>query len=162
MELDEAPAPTSRLDHLAELATSPTHATVHAPTTTTSSTSSTSSSSSSSSSTSTTRKEQYSHHSHSQDEASSTRDHRTHSQSKSQSHSHSHHQSRPHIIQQQLEAESSGASGWSRSPITPTTTRKFNRMAIHEVLDGQNSPSFKRKGSPEEGSFSDPPTSSSR
>ncbi|KAG0374998.1 hypothetical protein BGX24_009668 [Mortierella sp. AD032] len=66
------------------------------------------------------------------------------------------------MIQQQLEAESSAASGWSRSPITPTTTRKFNRMAIHEVLDGQNSPSFKRKGSPEEGSFSDPPTSSSR
>ncbi|KAF9901898.1 hypothetical protein EC991_005575 [Linnemannia zychae] len=63
------------------------------------------------------------------------------------------------MIQQQLEAESNGSAGWSRSPITPTTTRKFTRMAIHDVLDGQNSPSFKRKGSPEEGSFSDPPSS---
>ncbi|KAF9150042.1 hypothetical protein BG015_008134 [Linnemannia schmuckeri] len=157
MELDEAPAPTSRLDHLAELATSPTHANVHPPATS----SSTSSSSSISSSSRSGQQQQYTHHPHSQHDESS-KHHRTSSQSKSHSHSnsHSHSQSRPHMIQQQLEAES-GAAGWSRSPITPTTTRKFNRMAIHEVLDGQNSPSFKRKGSPEEGSFSDPPTASS-
>ncbi|KAF9564709.1 hypothetical protein EC968_004430 [Mortierella alpina] len=67
-----------------------------------------------------------------------------------------HHQSRSHAVQQQLEAESaSNGSGWARSPITPTTTRKFNRMAIHEVLEGQNSPPYKRKGSPEESSLSD-------
>ncbi|KAF9089817.1 hypothetical protein BGX29_011850 [Mortierella sp. GBA35] len=142
MELDEAPAPTSRLDHLAELATSPTHANVHPP----------SSSPSSASSSSSSRPGQYTTHSHSQQHEDSSRQNRNHS--------HSHSQSRPHMIQQQLEAESGSGSGWSRSPITPTTTRKFNRMAIHEVLDGQNSPSFKRKGSPEEGSFSDPPTSS--
>ncbi|KAK3814536.1 MAG: hypothetical protein JOS17DRAFT_760703 [Linnemannia elongata] len=158
MELDEAPAPTSRLDHLAELATSPTHANVHPPASSSSSTSSSSTSSSSRAG------QQYTHHPHSQQHDESSKHSRTSSQSQSQSKSHnhssSHSQSRPHMIQQQLEAES-GASGWSRSPITPTTTRKFNRMAIHEVLDGQNSPSFKRKGSPEEGSFSDPPTSSS-
>ncbi|KAF9936077.1 hypothetical protein BGZ67_002687 [Mortierella alpina] len=67
-----------------------------------------------------------------------------------------HHQSRSHAVQQQLEAESgSNGSGWARSPITPTTTRKFNRMAIHEVLEGQSSPPYKRKGSPEESSLSD-------
>ncbi|CAO3568009.1 unnamed protein product [Mortierella alpina] len=67
-----------------------------------------------------------------------------------------HHQSRSHAVQQQLEAESGpNGSGWARSPITPTTTRKFNRMAIHEVLEGQNSPPYKRKGSPEESSLSD-------
>ncbi|KAF9315311.1 hypothetical protein BGZ91_005819, partial [Linnemannia elongata] len=155
MELDEAPAPTSRLDHLAELATSPTHANVHPPASSSSSTSSSTSSSSRSG-------QQYTHHPHSQQHDESSKHNRTGSQSQTKSHSHSssHSQSRPHMIQQQLEAES-GASGWSRSPITPTTTRKFNRMAIHEVLDGQNSPSFKRKGSPEEGSFSDPPTASS-
>ncbi|KAF9355128.1 hypothetical protein BGX34_010641 [Mortierella sp. NVP85] len=61
-----------------------------------------------------------------------------------------------------------------RSPITPTTTRKFNRMAIHDVLDTHQqqqqqhsygyedeSPPYKRKGSPEEYSFSDTPVSSS-
>ncbi|KAF9087166.1 hypothetical protein BGX27_002985, partial [Mortierella sp. AM989] len=78
------------------------------------------------------------------------------------------HQSRSHVVREQLEAES--GSNWGRSPITPTTARKFNRMAIHEVLDGnsrnqnqneegQNSPPYKRKGSTEE-SFSDPPSSS--
>ncbi|KAF9138100.1 hypothetical protein BGX30_009587 [Mortierella sp. GBA39] len=153
MELDEAPAPTSRLDHLAELATSPTHANVHPP-------ASSSSSSTSSTSSSSRPGQQYTHHPHSQQHDESSTHNRTGSQSKSHSHNSSHSQSRPHMIQQQLEAES-GPSGWSRSPITPTTTRKFNRMAIHEVLDGQNSPSFKRKGSPEEGSFSDPPTASS-
>ncbi|KAG0343661.1 hypothetical protein BG005_002265 [Podila minutissima] len=73
--------------------------------------------------------------------------------------------SRSHII---LESESS--SNW-KSPITPTTTRKFNRMAIHGVLEGPNhppphplddgsrSPPYKRKGSPDE--FSDPPSSRS-
>ncbi|KAG0370692.1 hypothetical protein BGZ54_004816 [Gamsiella multidivaricata] len=72
-----------------------------------------------------------------------------------------HHHSRPQIVQQQLEAESGSGSGsaWARSPITPTTTRKFNRMAIHEVLEDHNSPSYKRKGSPED-SFSDTPSSS--
>ncbi|KAF9376822.1 hypothetical protein CPB97_010581 [Podila verticillata] len=55
---------------------------------------------------------------------------------------------------------------FDQSPITPTTTRKFNRMAIHEVLDGHEGgngghspPLYKRKGSPEESSFSDPPSS---
>ncbi|KAF9931360.1 hypothetical protein FBU30_010395 [Linnemannia zychae] len=150
MELDEAPAPTSRLDHLAELATSPTHANVHPSI-------SSSSSTSSSSTTSRASQQQYPHSSQSQQHEESNSHQRT--QSQSQTHSHSH--SRPHQIQQQLEAES-GSGGWSRSPITPTTTRKFNKMAIHEVLDGQGSPSFKRKGSPDESSFSDPPSSTSR
>ncbi|KAF9351907.1 hypothetical protein BGX26_010160 [Mortierella sp. AD094] len=78
-----------------------------------------------------------------------------------------HHNSRSHIVREQLEAES--GANWGRSPITPTTTGKFNRMAIHEVLEGpsrshthhneegQNSPVYKRKGSPED-SFSDPPS----
>ncbi|KAF9099725.1 hypothetical protein BGX27_000536 [Mortierella sp. AM989] len=60
-----------------------------------------------------------------------------------------------------------------RSPITPTTTHRFNKMAIHEVIDShhqqqqhpygyeEDSPPYKRKGSPEEFSFSDPPASSS-
>ncbi|KAF9185810.1 hypothetical protein BGZ50_002850 [Haplosporangium sp. Z 11] len=79
--------------------------------------------------------------------------------------------------QQQHQSYSSqdpdAGAAW-RSPITPTTTRKFNRMAIHEVLDGnqsqhphpygheEDSPPYKRRGgSPEEFSFSDPPGSSS-
>ncbi|KAF9993599.1 hypothetical protein BGZ79_001714 [Entomortierella chlamydospora] len=73
---------------------------------------------------------------------------------------------------QQYQDPDAGAS-W-RSPITPTTTRRFNKMAIHEVIDShqqqqhqhpygyeEDSPPYKRKGSPEEFSFSDPPASSS-
>ncbi|KAF9416527.1 hypothetical protein BGZ76_004656, partial [Entomortierella beljakovae] len=163
MELDEAPAPTSRLDHLAELATSPSHAIVNPP----------SSSSSTSSVNSNSRHSQYSH---SQDDSRSY--HSSHRSSPPPSSSYvkdarasspvAHH-SRSQIVREQLEAES--APGWGRSPITPTTTRKFNRMAIQEVLDvnnrgashhnedSQNSPPYKRKGSPED-SFSDPPTTS--
>ncbi|KAF9965305.1 hypothetical protein BGZ70_005086 [Mortierella alpina] len=78
-----------------------------------------------------------------------------------------HPQSREQSYSQDLEA----GAAW-RSPITPTTTRKFNRMAIHEVLDSHqhsqhpygnedDSPPYRRRGSPEEYSFSDPPVSSS-
>ncbi|KAF8927200.1 hypothetical protein BGZ58_010572 [Dissophora ornata] len=81
-------------------------------------------------------------------------------------------ETRGHSLQQYPQDPDAGAA-W-RSPITPTTTRKFNRMAIHEVLDSnqqqqqqhpygyeEDSPPYKRKGSPEEFSFSDPPASSS-
>ncbi|KAF9433160.1 hypothetical protein BGZ76_009810 [Entomortierella beljakovae] len=81
-------------------------------------------------------------------------------------------ESRGHSQQQYSQDPDAGAS-W-RSPITPTTTRRFNKMAIHEVIDGhqqqqqqhsygyeEDSPPYKRKGSPEEFSFSDPPASSS-
>ncbi|KAF9577513.1 hypothetical protein BGW38_007227 [Lunasporangiospora selenospora] len=131
MELDDTPAPTSRLDHLAELATSPTHATIH------------------SSSQSQQQQQHPYHHSplHSQPASSAAA-------YKKESRSHRQHP---------LEPES---GAWSRTPITPTTTRKFNKMAIHEVLDGNtggsnyghsrdhgdvpSSPAFKRKGSPDE------------
>lgn len=167
MELDEAPAPTSRLDHLAELATSPSHATVLPP--------SSSSSTSSTSSPSNSRHSQYTHQSHSQ-QAQDDPHHRHHpshrsssppssSYMKDRASSPTAHHSRPHALQQ-LEAES--GSNWSRSPFTPTTTHTFKRMAIHEVLeapgrshshhdDDHNSPPYKRKGSPDD-SFSDPPS----
>ncbi|KAI8597038.1 hypothetical protein EDD21DRAFT_229548, partial [Dissophora ornata] len=168
MELDEAPAPTSRLDHLAELATSPSHAIVHPPNSSSSTTSSASSSSNS-------RHSQLTHSQQpAQDDSRNHHPHRSTSPSSSYmrdtraSSPAAHHHSRSQVVQQQLEAESS--SGWSRSPITPTTTRKFTRMAIHDVLDGhgrgqgrddegENSPPYKRKGSPED-SFSDPPSHS--
>ncbi|KAI9239182.1 MAG: hypothetical protein BYD32DRAFT_240365 [Podila humilis] len=158
MELDESPAsaPTSRLDHLAELATSPTHA--HP---------SVSSSSSSSSFSS------FAASNNSNNNNTSSSPEKEHSFAHKHSHSHSHSESlmnesssshsRSHIL------ESESSSNW-KSPITPTTTRKFNRMAIHGVLegtpnhpphpldDGSRSPPYKRKGSPDE-SFSDPPSS---
>ncbi|KAF9205644.1 hypothetical protein BGZ49_003739 [Haplosporangium sp. Z 27] len=159
MELDEAPAPTSRLDHLAELATSPSHANVHPPT-------SASSTSSTSSSRQYTRSKQPS-----QDDSRNSRSSPPISSSTSMKDTRASspvaHHSRPQIIREQLEAESGPA--WGRSPITPTTTNKFNRMAIHEVLEapgrnhshhneeGRHSPPYKRKGSPED-SFSDPPS----
>ncbi|KAF9154028.1 hypothetical protein BGX21_005976, partial [Mortierella sp. AD011] len=74
---------------------------------------------------------------------------------------------------QQYPQDPDAGASW-RSPITPTTTRRFNKMAIHEVIDShqqqqhqhpygyeEDSPPYKRKGSPEEFSFSDPPVSSS-
>ncbi|GJJ78201.1 hypothetical protein EMPS_10560 [Entomortierella parvispora] len=156
MELDKAPAPTSRLDHLAELATSPTHAHGHHSSDMFSPVSSTSSSTSRHPS-----QDQYTTHhplSRSQEDSRSL----YHSSEQEQQRplmketgsSSTHHHSRPHssrplALAHQLETE----SGWGRSPITPTTTRKFNRMAIHEVLENQEdlaSPSFKRKGSPDE------------
>ncbi|KAF9995666.1 hypothetical protein BGZ79_010614 [Entomortierella chlamydospora] len=165
MELDEAPAPTSRLDHLAELATSPSHAIAHPPNSSSSTTSSASSNS---------RHSQYPRSQQSQDDSSSRHHHQSHRSSSpppfmkdNRASSPVAHHSRPHIVREQLEAESS--SNWGRSPITPTTTGKFNRMAIHEVLDGpgrshshhneegHSSPIYKRKGSPDD-SFSDPPS----
>ncbi|KFH66989.1 hypothetical protein MVEG_07513 [Podila verticillata NRRL 6337] len=160
MELDESPAsaPTSRLDHLAELATSPTHA--HPSVSSSSSSSSFSSfaasnnSNNNNTSSSPEKEHPFAHkHSHSH----------SHSESLMNESSSSH--SRSHIL------ESESSSNW-KSPITPTTTRKFNRMAIHGVLegtpnhpphpldDGSRSPPYKRKGSPDE-SFSDPPSSRS-
>ncbi|KAI1317533.1 hypothetical protein EDD11_008227 [Mortierella claussenii] len=81
-------------------------------------------------------------------------------------------ESRSHS-QQQFPRDPDVGAAW-RSPITPTTTHRFNKMAIHEVLDShqhqqqqhpygyeEDSPPYKRKGSPEEFSFSDPPASSS-
>jgi len=167
MELDESPA-TSRLDHLAELATSPSHATVLPP-------SSSSSNTSSASSPSNSRNSQYTHQSHPQqaqdDSQHRHQSHRSSSPSssymKDRASSPTAHHSRPHALQQ-LEAES--GSNWSRSPFTPTTTHIFKRMAIHEVLEApgrshnhrdedHSSPPYKRKGSPED-SFSDSPSNS--
>ncbi|KAF9905228.1 hypothetical protein BX616_001065 [Lobosporangium transversale] len=174
MELDEAPspAPTSRLDHLAELATSPSR----------------SSPSTASSSNSSTRHSSYNHSQPSQEDSRHQHHHNSRPSNRSTSppsssaymkdtratspaahhHSNNGNSSRPHIVQQHLEAE---PANWGRSPITPTTARKFNRMAIHEVLegpgrnqghpeDGHSSPPYKRKGSPDDASFSDPPSSS--
>lgn len=150
MELDESPtsAPTSRLDHLAELATSPTHA--HPSVSSSSSSFSSFAASNNNNSSSPDKERSFAHkHSHSHSESPMNESTSTHSRS--------------HII---LESEST--SNW-KSPITPTTTRKFNRMAIHGVLegpshptphpldDGSRSPPYKRKGSPDE--FSDPPSS---
>lgn len=159
MELDKAPAPTSRLDHLAELATSPTHAHGHHSSDMFSPVSSTSSSTSRHPS-----QDQYTTHhplSRSQEDSRSlyhsSEQEQQRTLMKETGFSSTHHHSRPHssrplaLAHHQLEAE----SGWGRSPITPTTTRKFNRMAIHEVLENHphedlGSPSFKRKGSPDE------------
>ncbi|KAF9097444.1 hypothetical protein BGX23_008866 [Mortierella sp. AD031] len=78
-------------------------------------------------------------------------------------------QSQPSSYSQDPDA----GAAW-RSPITPTTTRKFNRMAIHEVLEThqqqqqhphpygeEDSPPYRRRGSPDEYPYADPPSSSS-
>ncbi|ORZ13878.1 hypothetical protein BCR41DRAFT_90335 [Lobosporangium transversale] len=68
--------------------------------------------------------------------------------------------------QQQFSRDPDAGSTW-RSPITPTTTNRFNRMAIHEVIDNhpqqnlygheEDSPPYRRRGSHDEMSLSDPP-----
>ncbi|KAF9133254.1 hypothetical protein BGW39_010172 [Mortierella sp. 14UC] len=109
------------------------------------------------------------------------------SSSSSAHHQHPHQQQHQHYQQQQhphvsYPKESRGPSSYSqqqqdpdagaawRSPITPTTTRKFNRMAIQEVLEThqqqhphpygeEDSPPYRRRGSPDDYLYSDPPAS---
>ncbi|KAF9143460.1 hypothetical protein BG015_000425 [Linnemannia schmuckeri] len=111
--------------------------------------------------------------------SSSSSHHQQHQHYQQQQHHHSHvsypKDSRGHPQQSQSSSYSqdpdSGAA-W-RSPITPTTTRKFNRMAIHEVLEShqqqqqhphpygeEDSPPYRRRGSPDDYPYSDPPASS--
>ncbi|KAG0371195.1 hypothetical protein BGX24_001793 [Mortierella sp. AD032] len=90
---------------------------------------------------------------------------------KESSRGHHSQQSQPSSYSQQQQDPDAGAA-W-RSPITPTTTRKFNRMAIHEVLEThqqqqqhphpygeEDSPPYRRRGSPDDYPYSDPPASS--
>ncbi|KAG0043874.1 hypothetical protein BGZ83_010942 [Gryganskiella cystojenkinii] len=111
--------------------------------------------------------QQHSHYQQQQQHQQQHPQHSSYGRGDSRSHPSQHQQS----YQRQQQDQDANAA-W-RSPITPTTTNKFNRMAIHEVLDGhqhyghegpggrEDSPPYKRKGSPDEYAYSDPPPGSS-